>query len=826
MPGRFVLQSFSLFVFIVVTLVAATASAQTSVFINEIHYDNASTDEGEAVEVVGPAGTDLTNYRLVLYNGSGGAPYGSEQLIGGVLEDEGAGYGTIVVTYAPNGLQNGSPDGVALVNDVGEVVQFLSYEGSFTAVGGPADGMTSSDIGVSETTSTSVGWSLQLTGVGTVYEDFTWAAPAPSSFGSTNPEQTFGQGPPPPPTIPCLATPIAIGSVQGQGTASPLAGQVVTIEGVVVGDFEGGSPALRGFYVQDGGDGDELSSDGVFVFNADNDSVELGEVVQVTGAVSEYFDQTQLTAFSIEHCIESDLTVDPEEVVMPFVAEDELERFEGMLVHFPQTLYVTEHFQLGRFGQVVVSSGDRLAQPTQIVAPGAAALAVLEANRLNRLIIDDGENSQNPDPIVFGRGGLELAASNTLRGGDSVTGATGVLTYTWAGNAASGNAYRLRPVGALGGEVFFEPQNPRPSAPPSVGGSVQVASFNVLNYFLTLDDAGPLCGPNQDVECRGADSALELSRQRTKLLSALHKLDADVLGLVELENTAGVSPEADIVAGLNELFGAGTYAAVDAGTVGTDAIRVGLLYKPAVVEPLGDPAVLDYALDPLGRPRTRASLAQTFSEVETNETFSVVVNHFKSKGGSELDDSDGRCAVEPNYPDCDRGDGQGYFNATRTASAERLVDWLSSAPTGVQDPDWLLLGDFNSYAQEDPIAVLQAAGYVDLDQLFHGGGTQSYVFDGQWGTLDYALASATLRSQVVGAASDAINADEPAVLDYNTDFKSSNHVSLLYAGDEFRTSDHDPLMVGLKLNQRTCKPHRGRFPGKRHRHRPRRRGRR
>ncbi len=96
--------------------------------------------------------------------------------------------------------------------------------------------------------------------------------------------------------------------------------------------------------------------------------------------------------------------------------------------------------------------------------------------------------------------------------------------------------------------------------------------------------------------------------------------------------------------------------------------------------------------------------------------------------------------------------------------------------------------------------MLQAAGYVDLDQLFHGGGTQSYVFDGQWGTLDYALASATLLSQVVGAASYAINADEPAVLDYNTDFKSSNHVSLLYAGDEFRTSDHDPLLVGLKLN--------------------------
>src|SRR5262249_32615265 len=126
-----------------------------------------------------------------------------------------------------------------------------------------------------------------------------------------------------------------------------------------------------------------------------------------------------------------------------------LERFEGMLVRFHQTLYVTEHFQLGQFGQIVMSSGGRLPQPTSIVAPGSQAQSVQTANDFNRIIVDDELQNQNPDPIRFGRGGNPLSATNTLRGGDSATDIVGVLTYTWAGSSSSGNAYRLRPVNAL-----------------------------------------------------------------------------------------------------------------------------------------------------------------------------------------------------------------------------------------------------------------------------------------------------------------------------------------------------------------------------------------
>ncbi len=169
------------------------AAAATSVFINEIHYDNTGTDAGEAIEVAGPAGTDLTGWSIVLYNGAGGAPYDTDAL-SGVIPNQQNGFGTVSLSYPSNGIQNGSPDGIALVNASNVVVQFLSYEGAFTAVGGPANGMLSTDIGVSENGSEPLGQSLRLSGTGTVYEDFTWNAPAAASFGAVNTGQSFGAG--------------------------------------------------------------------------------------------------------------------------------------------------------------------------------------------------------------------------------------------------------------------------------------------------------------------------------------------------------------------------------------------------------------------------------------------------------------------------------------------------------------------------------------------------------------------------------------------------------------------------------------------------------
>jgi len=188
---------FSILTLLTFLFLSSAASAQTPVFINEIHYDNTGTDAGEAIEIAGPAGTDLTGWSIVLYNGSGGAVYDTDAL-SGTIPDHCNGFGVVVLSYPSNGIQNGPPDAIALVNASSAVVQFLSYEGTFTAVGGPANGMVSVDIGVSETGSEPLGQSLRLSGTGQFYEDFTWNSPTTSTFGACNTGQIFVSGDAPP----------------------------------------------------------------------------------------------------------------------------------------------------------------------------------------------------------------------------------------------------------------------------------------------------------------------------------------------------------------------------------------------------------------------------------------------------------------------------------------------------------------------------------------------------------------------------------------------------------------------------------------------------
>ncbi len=594
----------------------------------------------------------------------------------------------------------------------------------------------------------------------------------------------------------CSTVPVSIGLVQGGGDVSPRAGQVVTVRGTVVGDYEGPSPALRGFSLQDTGDGDVATSDGVFVFNGNSDLVGNGAVVQVTGTVSEFQGQTQITPTTggVQSC-GSQSTVTPTDITLPRATATDLEPFEGMLVRLRQTATVTETFQLGRFGQVVVSSGGRLFQPTSVLRASdtAAVQARQAANDLNRLILDDALNNQNPDPIVFGRGGQPLSARNTLRGGDTVTDAVGVLSYTWAGNAASPNAYRLRPVGALGGTAVFDPANPRPDAPPAVGtGGIKVANANLLNFFNTVTGCTFGLG-GAPADCRGAENAGEYQRQLAKEVESLSFLGADVVGFQEMEND-GYGPGSAVAAfvdALNATDGPGTWAFTDpdaatgvTNVAGTDAIKSGLLYRTAAVTPVAGAIFVDQAGDQF----ERRPVAQAFS-TPGGARVTVVANHFKSKG-----------SCPASGPDADQGDGQGCFNARRTAQATELARWLrDEVVAAAGDPDVLIVGDLNSYAGEDPITVLENAGYTNLVRAFGGGDAYSLVFDGQWGYLDYALASASLRTQVTGTAEAHHNADEPTALDYNTNFKTTGQITSLYAPDRFRTSDHDPVLIGLNL---------------------------
>ncbi len=595
----------------------------------------------------------------------------------------------------------------------------------------------------------------------------------------------------------CAAPYTPIYTIQGDGLYTPIPG-IVTTKGVVVGDFEG-STGQQGFYLQDlTGDGDPNTSDGIFVFTGSSNLVSVGQAVRVTGYARERFNQTTINgsnsnsspvpAANIIQCGTD--SVAPTDVYMPFANPDDPERFEGMYVRFPQALVIAEYFNYDRYGEMVIALPlDGETRPftgTAIDEPGSPALWRTYQNSLRRITLDDGLGTQNPS-VLRHPNGLPFSLTNLFRGGDTVENTIGILGYDFG-------LYRIQPTGP----ADYASVNPRPLSPEPVGGSLRVAAMNALNYFLTADypSGNPLdnkCGPLQNVECRGWDSdqVNEFTRQRTKLLAALSGLDADIIGLNELENTPGVEPLADIVSGLPG------YAYIDTGVIGTDAIRVGIIYQSAKVVPVGAFQILDSTDDPrFLDTKNRPSLAQTFQDLSTGGRFTVVVNHFKSKG-SACDD----------VGDPDPGDGQGNCNGTRTLAAQALVDWLATDPTGSGDPDFIIMGDLNSYAQEDPIDAIKAGpddvlgtddDYTNLIYTFQGPFAYSYVFDGQFGYLDHALANASLFAQVTGAADWHINSDEPDVLDYDTSFKPPAQ-DALYEENAYRSSDHDPVVVGLNL---------------------------
>jgi uncharacterized protein len=595
----------------------------------------------------------------------------------------------------------------------------------------------------------------------------------------------------------CAQPYTSIYTIQGSGLTTPIPGTVTT-KGVVVGDFEG-TAAASGFYMQDlTGDGNASTSDGIFVFTGSADLVSVGQLVRVTGFARERFDQTTLNgsnsngaavpSTNIVQCGTG--SVASTDVTLPVTSLDDFEKYEGMSVRFPQPLVIAEYFNYDRFGELVLAlplSGEtRPFTGTAIDEPGAQANARTLANSLSRITLDDAQSAQNPTTLRHPNG-LAFSLSNRFRGGDTVQNTIGVLGYDFG-------LYRVVPTGP----ADYTPVNPRPASPEPVGGTVRVAAMNTLNFFVTLDPSGgPLdnkCGPANNVECRGADDSGEFTRQRDKLLTALSGLNGDIIGLNELENSTGVEPLASIVSGLSG------YDYIDTGTIGTDAIKVGLIYRPAVVTPVGAFKLLTTAVDPrFIDTKSRPSLAQTFEVNDTGARFTVVVNHLKSKG-SDCND----------VGDPDIGDGQGNCSQTRRAAAEALVDWLAADPTSSGDPDFIIVGDLNSYAREDTITEIKAGAddiagtgddFTNLISHFQGTYAYSYTFDGQAGYLDHALANASLLPQITGAVDWHINSDEPDVLDYDTSFKPASQ-DALYEVNAYRTSDHDPVVVGLNpINQ-------------------------
>lgn len=453
---------------------------------------------------------------------------------------------------------------------------------------------------------------------------------------------------------------------------------------------------------------------------------------------------------------------------LPFSTIQQVKALDGKHVTFNQPLTVIDSYNLHRFGELTLAS-ERQFVPTNLHPPGSALAATMQQrNQHSRIRLLDFSDREYPQQIIYPGGGL--SAGNTVRIGDQVTAVSGVLEV-------SDQHIALRPLR----QPEFIRANPRVQKPQLQHGDLRVASLNVLNLFNGDGQGGAF--PTS----RGADSPQEYQRQLDKLVAAVISMDADIIGLMELENDGfgKYSAIAQFTQALNQAAGENRYAFVDAGApLGDDAIAVGLLYRAQVSVPISAPRInSDKVFD-------RPPLAQVFEHKGTGKSFTVVVNHFKSKGSCHKAEG----------MDKDQNDGQGCFNAKRQVQANRLITWLENQPDLKDYGNQLIIGDLNAYAMEDPIRVLRAKGYKDLLRKFAGDNAYSYVYRGQSGYIDHALASPQLFTKVVDAAVWHINADEPRALDYNTENKTPEQSRSLYATDSYRASDHDPVLISIKFD--------------------------
>lgn len=387
-----------------------------------------------------------------------------------------------------------------------------------------------------------------------------------------------------------------------------------------------------------------------------------------------------------------------------------------------------------------------------------------------------------------------MRAGETLRIGDQLLDHTAILHFAFG-------QWRLQPIdiNAITDKLAANRTRPREETPPDVGGNLQVASFNVLNYFNGDGQGGGF------PTTRGAVTAAEFDRQTEKLVDAITRLGADVYGLIEIENDGGEFQAArTLVDALNEEMGSEIYRFVDTGVIGTDEIKQAFIYDRRTVRPVGDWAILTSAVDPrFNDDLSRPALAQTFVRLASGERVTVVVNHLKSKSQSGLSD--------PTDPNFDQGDGQGFWNHARTEAAAALADWVAANPTEENAIGALIIGDLNAYGREDPIRTLEGEGFEDQLVRFSEDVPYTFTFDGQQGTLDTALATDALASRVTDAAVWHINADEVPAIDYlgssefsvpfNRRFRTEEIAEAYYDPSAFRSSDHDPVLIGLDLGR-------------------------
>ncbi|MGY3947306.1 nuclease [Aeromonas allosaccharophila] len=666
------------------------------------------------------------------------------------------------------------------------------------------------------------------------------------------------------PSDPAQLTPIP--TIQGTGSASALATTSTATGAVSPGSFHVkgvvttvGQSLTKGFYLTDPvGDGNPATSDGIFVYLSDKDfatkyaDIKPGAELCLEAQVEEFLGGTQLklkwdgTAPRIQ-VLRQDKNV-PVSVLK--VNDDEslkqaLNRHEGMRVRLDSSsdLHLTRNFSFDYKvfrTNMELSHKAPLIKPTQLhIANSADAVTLAGKNSNNRLVVESDFKVQNGALPWFPA--LD-ADQGYLRIGDQLNGLEGTIIY-------NKDAFRLMvpndvTIGVA--NLLRTPEDDRQLTAPArtPGSNLRIASFNVLNYFTSAPEIGGdlnnTCQGTYKDDCnRGAKTLIAFEKQRTKIANAITEMDADLLGLMEMENNGFGDNSAihNLVTRLNEQQKDASrhYAYVrlpvsaltDDKFFGGDAIMVAMIYRPALLTPSGDASVIKlpeqrYTTDGIDKTAgQRDSLIQTFTVNKSKEPLTVVVNHLKSKGSGCYENGDGK--TEP-------ADLQGKCTEFRVSAAKVLGEAVSKLPGQV-----LLVGDFNSYAKEDPIRVLtdynpatserkivsashtfigeqsyeplgrevtRSYGLIDLNVKFNKEKAISYSYEGELGTLDYALANPMLASKVAGISDWHINSFESSQFEYAAKYTDA----LLKSDNPFSASDHDPIIVDLRLESDATKP--------------------
>jgi predicted extracellular nuclease len=568
--------------------------------------------------------------------------------------------------------------------------------------------------------------------------------------------------------------------------ASPLLDQWVLVEGVVTLNK---IKEYQGFWLQQKqpSSRQNKASHGIFIFHPSSSYKKLdikpGQHIRLLAQVAEYHGLTELKQVKALTVCANDVPMPKARLLtLPVTSVSELEALEGMRVlvkqDSKQEFVVSDLFGagygLGNYGQFAVSSKLHF-QSTELYKAEdiRSGNALVTDKALDYLLVDDGYSVSSPRFIPF-PSSKGFSADNPLRIGDKV-GQISAILHSY------GDHYILIPDGPV--ESIQINTQPRPKQPiVSHQSNLVIASMNVENYF----NGNPISIENRAVgfpTSRGAKTYLQFVMQTQKLVAALSTIDADVIALMELENDGygEHSAIADLTRALNKTMPAEQqyrYVIPKFKQLGKDEISVGILYRSNKMIASGQPQVLDYSRKI--RYQTRSSLLQKF--IFRDKPFYLVVNHFKSKGRP--------CDSEPHT----YKSAQGNCNAVRTKAARALTDFIAkkvgrSAPV-------LIVGDLNSYSQEDPLLVLAEAGFKNLNSVpdinLRATPIFSYSFQGYLGNLDHALANRAMLPFIRSIDSWSINSVEDFLLKYDSDYAKP---------DIYRSSDHDPLVIGIEFNE-------------------------